>query len=79
MRYYKDITDYKGTIVIGGATNVRKTGRAQITLNCERKNKEYVLIQPDTSTINYEAEKFKGRCLDIDQWIEKIKEVIEGV
>ena len=39
LRYYKHITNHKGTIVIGAATNIRKTRRTQITLSCERTNK----------------------------------------
>ena len=47
--------------MLGTKSNIRKTGRNQLTLLDETKNKEYVLLQAEAGQINYEAEKFKGR------------------
>lgn len=45
LKYFKDITDHKGTILIGKTSNLRKTGRNEITfLSLGKKDKEYVLV-----------------------------------
>ena len=45
MKYFKDLNEHKGTIMLGKASNIRKTGRNEITfLNVGKKDKEYVLL-----------------------------------
>ena len=42
--YYKDMTDFKGSIKLGVNSKVRKTDKKTVCLSCERKNKEYVIL-----------------------------------
>jgi len=42
--YYKDLTEEKGTLVIGPNLNIRKIGKKEITFNDEKKNKPYTLL-----------------------------------
>ena len=49
LKYYADKRDFKGSIQLGPSSKVRKTAKTTITLTCEKKKKEYVLIQPDTT------------------------------
>ena len=45
LRYYKDLNDHKGTIILGKTSNLRKTGRTEITFFSEgNKAKEYKLL-----------------------------------
>ena len=69
IKYYKDFTDYKGSIIIGASSKVRKTAKSTIAVNCERKGKEYILMQPDNGTIKYSVEQYKGHVFAIDEWI----------
>lgn len=48
LMYYKDMTDFKGSIKIGPNSKVRKTAKTTISMTCERKGKEYVLMQPES-------------------------------
>ena len=42
--YYKDVSEYKGTIQIGVNSKPRKTDKKTILLTCENKQKEYKLF-----------------------------------
>jgi hypothetical protein len=44
LKYYKDMKDYKGNINLGPDTKVRKTAKTTITIYCERRKKDFVLI-----------------------------------
>lgn len=44
LMYYKDITDFKGSIKVGPNSKVRKTAKTTISMTCERKGKEYILM-----------------------------------
>ena len=52
LKYYEDMNKYKGTIKIGSTSLARKTAKTTITLKCEYKNKDYVLMQPESGVIN---------------------------
>ena len=73
--YYKDLTELKGTLIIGPNCNIKKIQRNEIRFIDEEKNKPYMLIQPGTSDINIAEEKKKGHNHDIDDWLAKINEV----
>ena len=62
LKYYKDITDKRGSIMLGPESNIRKTGRSQLTMFCTNKKKEYIILQAEPNQINYQAERFRGRC-----------------
>jgi hypothetical protein len=49
MKYYKDMKDYKGSITLGPKTKVMKIAKTTIKLMCDKKKKEYILIQPDST------------------------------
>ena len=54
--------EHKGTIVLGPSSNLRKTGRTEITFFSEgNKAKEYKLLQAESGAINYAVEKSHGR------------------
>jgi hypothetical protein len=44
LKYYAEKREYKGAIMIGPNSKVRKTAKTTITLMCESKKKEYVLM-----------------------------------
>lgn len=44
LKYYAEKRELKGSIMIGPNSKVRKTAKTTITLTCESKKKEYVLI-----------------------------------
>ena len=49
LKYYKDMKDYKGSITLSGGSKVVKVAKTTIKVYCTRKEKEYTLIQPDSS------------------------------
>ena len=49
LKYYQDMKDFKGCIMLGGSSKIRKTKKTTINLYCEKKKKEYTLQQPDSS------------------------------
>ena len=63
------MTEYRGSIIIGPDSKILKTHKDTITLTCQTKGKEYVLIQPDKSSISYADEKKLGHVWQIDEWI----------
>ena len=44
---------YKGTIKLGQDSLARKIAKNQITLKCEFKNKDYVLMQPEAGQVDF--------------------------
>ena len=48
LKYYEDMNKYRGTIKVGSTSLARKTAKTTITLKCEDKNKDYILIQPES-------------------------------
>lgn len=70
--YYKDMNEKKGQIKLGTDSKVRKTGRTNMSLWCQRKNKEYLLIQPDSSYVNLANEKELGHTISIDDWVQEM-------
>jgi len=69
LMYYKDMTDFKGSIKLGPSSKVRKTAKTTISLSCERKGKEYVLMQPEAGQINLIKEREIGHISFIDDWV----------
>ena len=63
------MTDFKGSIKLGPSSKVRKTAKTTITLTCDRKGKEYVLMQPESGQINLIKEKEIGHISFIDDWV----------
>ena len=43
LKYYKDLSEFKGVIQIGPATKVQKEGKASILISSEEKKKTYIL------------------------------------
>ena len=74
--YYKDMTDFKGSIKIGPTSKVRKTAKTTVSLTCERKNKEYTIMQPENSQVNLIKEKEVGHISFIDDWVKEMQNVI---
>ena len=70
--YYKDMTDFKGSIKIGPTSKVRKTAKTTVSLTCERKNKEYTIMQPENSQVNLIKEKEVGHISFIDDWVKEM-------
>ena len=72
LMYYKDMTDFKGSIKVGPTSKVRKTAKTTVSLTCERKGKEYVLMQPEASQVNLIKEKEIGHMSYIDDWVKEM-------
>jgi|DEB0MinimDraft_12_1074336.scaffolds.fasta_scaffold29481_2 hypothetical protein len=49
LKYYKDMKEYKGSITLGPNTKVSKIAKTTIKVFCEKKKKEYILMQPDST------------------------------
>mgnify|MGYP003707016867 CR=1 FL=1 len=49
LKYFKDMKDFKGSIRINEHTRVIKVAKTTIKVFCSLKQKEYTLIQPDSS------------------------------
>ena len=77
IKYYKDMKDYKGSIQLGQGSQVRKTGRTTVNIFCIKKQKEYVLIQPDSNTVNFAKEKEMDRHSNVDDWVKALNQVVE--
>lgn len=76
LMYYKDITDFKGSIKVGPNSKVRKTAKTTISMTCERKGKEYILMQPEANQVNMVKEKQIGHISNIDEWVKEMQNVI---
>ena len=74
--YYKDMTEFKGSIKVGPTSKVRKTAKTTVSLTCERKGKEYVLMQPESSQVNLVKEKEIGHISFIDDWTKEMQGLI---
>jgi hypothetical protein len=79
LKYYADKRDFKGAIQIGANSKIRKTAKTTVTLTCESKKKEYVLMQPDNSQINFAKEKQQGHIWMIDDWIKELQAIADNV
>lgn len=44
LKYYADKREFKGAMSIGPSSKIRKTAKTTVTLTCEAKKKEYVLM-----------------------------------
>lgn len=49
MKYYKDMKEYKGSIILNSESKISKVAKTTIKVYCVKKEKEYMLIQPDSS------------------------------
>lgn len=49
LKYYKDMKDYKGSITLSANSKITKVAKTTIKVRCERKDKDYILMQPDSS------------------------------
>jgi hypothetical protein len=49
IKYFKDMKDYKGSININAQTKVVKVAKTTIKIFCSKKQKEYTILQPDSS------------------------------
>lgn len=58
---------------------IRKTAKTTVTLTCETKKKEYILMQPDNSLINFAKEKNLGHIWMIDDWIKELNGIADNV
>ena len=76
LMYYKDVSDFKGSIKVGPNSKVRKTAKTTISLTCERKGKEYILMQPEAGQVNMVKEKQIGHISNIDEWVKEMQNVI---
>jgi hypothetical protein len=46
-------------------------------IHCEKKDKDYTLIQADSSQISFAEEKSKGYIYYIDDWVKDLNKVVE--
>ena len=64
---------------MGPNSNVRKIGKNEISFYDEENAKPYHLLQPTPADVNLAKEKAKGHNNDIDDWLNKLKEIVEIV
>lgn len=62
--------------MLGPDTKIRKSARTTLTIYCEKKKRDYILMQPESKDINYAEEKRLGNCVYIDDWIKELNNVI---
>jgi len=48
-----------------------------VTLQCQKKKKEYKLQQPETGQISFAKEKEQGYCSMIDEWFRELTSMTE--
>jgi len=77
LKYFKDMKDYKGSIFLSKDSKITKVAKTTIKVFCIKKEKEYMLIQPDSSQVSFAEEKKKGYVSFIDEWIKEMNNVIE--
>ena len=77
LKYYKDMKDYKGSITLGPDSRVLKMNRTTIKVFCEKKQKDYILVQPDSGQVNFAEEKKKNYCSFIDEWLKELNTAAE--
>jgi hypothetical protein len=44
MKYFTKDFDSKGSILIGSDTKIRKSARTTLTIYCEKKKRDYILM-----------------------------------
>lgn len=77
LKYYKDLKDYKGSITLGPNSKVIKIAKTTIKMFCEKKQKDYILVQPESSQVSFAEEKSKGYHSFIDDWVREMNLVTE--
>ena len=76
MKCFTKDFDSKGSIMIGPDTKIRRSARTTLTIYCEKKKRDYILMQPQSKDINYADEKRLGNCVYIDDWIRELNALI---
>lgn len=77
LKYYKDMKEYKGSIMLRADSKITKVAKTTIKVYCVKKEKEYMLIQPDSSQISFAEEQKKGYVSFIDKWVEEMNNVVD--
>jgi hypothetical protein len=77
LKYYKDLKDYKGSITLGPESKIIKTAKTTVKIFCEKKQKDYVLMQPESGQVSFTDEKKKGYHSFIDDWVKEMNKVVE--
>jgi len=54
LKYFTKDFDYKGSITLGPNSKIRKSARTTLSVYCEMKKREYILIQPESAQVNYQ-------------------------
>ena len=77
LKYYKDFKDYKGSITLGPDSKIIKNGRTTVKVFCEKKKKDYILMQPESNQVSFADEKKKGYHSFIDDWVKEMNNVVD--
>lgn len=68
---------YKGCLSIGSQT-VLNMNMNQMRFSCDRKKREYLLVQPPQAKIgSFESQKQQGNCSIIEKWRESMQSIID--
>jgi hypothetical protein len=70
---------YKGTIKLGHSSLARKIAKNSITLKCEYKDKDYVLMQPESGQIDISKEQKNGHNWQIDEWLLQMNQIVDAI
>lgn len=79
LKYFNKDYEYKGSITLGPNTKIKKIGRTTISIFCETKKRDYILIQPESGQVNFKKQKELGNSVFIDEWLRELNLVVENL
>ncbi len=82
IRYFAvqgDKLNYKGSLWLGPKAKVAKTDHLTLNIFCHEKQRPYILMQPDSSKVNYNEQKKKGNNCFIIEWHTQITKLQEKI
>ena len=79
LKYYEDMNKYKGTIKLGQDSLARKIAKNSISMKCEFKKKDYILMQPESGQIDFQKEQKNGHNWYIDEWLQQMNLIVDNL
>lgn len=53
LKYFTKDYDYKGSITLGPNSKIRKSARTTLSIFCEKKKRDYIIMQPESGQVNF--------------------------
>lgn len=54
LKYFTKDYDYKGSITLGPNSKIRKSARTTLSIHCEKKKRDYTIMQPESGQVNFQ-------------------------